>query len=237
VFSRSADLTRDAMERAAIALAPLRPTLDERAQLVASRIRVKDVLEGREPTKEMMQLPVMRDVQVGRAYEGRWERYAHKLAEMRGEDLAEVDDGEPGVAPERAPESAPATTEAMGSKLADLVDSFGVTTPPATPPAPAAAARPASIPEDPAAVDRAASLLLADLDAPKLTAREHIIMILGDVYPEAWTSGQIGDELERRTGAKGNRPHRQELLGDMVKRGQILRVDESSSGGRYTVKR
>jgi hypothetical protein len=235
VFSRSADFPRDAIERAAVALAPHRPALDERGRLVASRLTLSEALGGREPWPEVMKHQVMRDVKAGRAYEDRWVRYANKLAEMRGEDIPE--DDEPG-GPTEDTAGADVATGAASSLppgVADLVGSVPTVSAPPVTAAPIPAPARAALDLDGQDVDDGARELLAGLEAPALTAREQIILILGDVWPEALTSDQIGTELERRTDKAGSRTHRQNLLRDMVDRRQIVRVEESANGGRYTL--
>ncbi len=235
VFARSVDFARDAIERAAIALAPLRPRLDARGQLVASRMRARDVLDGKEPWPELLRLPVMQDVEAGRAYTGRWDRYAHKLAEMRGEEIPFEDEPEPPVPPARA--ATPPSIAEPGSALANLMDVAPRDTLSTALPAAASAARSSVELGDQAAIDDRAKLLLAELDEPKLSARELILAILADVHPEALTSDQIGTEMERRSGRAGNRTHRQDLLREMVDRAQIVRLTDAKAGGRYAVKR
>ncbi len=228
VFARSADLDRAGIERAAVATAHLRPRLDDRAKLVASRVRVVDVLDGKEPWEELLALPVMGDVQSGRAYEGRWQRYARKLAEMRGEDLPD----EP--KPEPVPAAASTTkASAGGPALAAFSASVGVTAP--------AAPRPVDL-SDAGSVDREAERLIAQVDwvsppvvrsAPKLTAREHIRAILRDAYPKALTSAEIGERLKDLRGEPVNRTYRQDLLDKMLQAGEVVQPDGKT--GPYTV--
>lgn len=197
IFGRTVNVLLDAMERHAIATADLRPDLDDRARYVAARIRVIDVLEGREPSKELLESPIMQDVEAGRAYEGRWDWYAHKLAEMRGEEPAS--DPEP---PKRTTAVAAATAPVVqpGSALAALTAAVG--TPVASTTASAAeaeATRTAVNLDDQGAVDEAAHQLLDNLNlTAKLTARDLILAILADAYPEAMGSKQICDEMTRR---------------------------------------
>jgi hypothetical protein len=241
IHGRTVNVLLSQIERAAVACAHLRPPLDERARRAAARVRARDVLGGKDPRDfpDLMSLPALADAQLGRAYEGRWDRFADRLAAMRGEDVPEVDD-EPEPAPATelmATASAPPT----GRAIAHLVDVSGVSHDATTPVQPTAAVaghpEPTAAPVQTSHDEESADVLLAGLEQPKLTTREHIVMILGDVHPEALTAGQIGAELERRTGSTGDRTHRQNLLKDMLERGQILRVEESANGGRYTVKR
>jgi hypothetical protein len=84
VYGRTVNVDEDAIERHAIACGHLRPELDEYGVAVAARLTPAQVTGGKD-FPDLMKSRVMRDVRAGKAYTGRWERYAAKLAEMRGE--------------------------------------------------------------------------------------------------------------------------------------------------------
>lgn len=203
IFARTVNVTLDMIERTAIACAALRPDLDEGGKRVAARLRPSDVLGGRDPNSfpDLMALPVMQDVEDGRAYEGRWDRYAHKLAEMRGEEIP--DEPEPLKPAAKPVTGAPESVAQPGSALAAMIAAAGLTSAlvpqqaaPVDDPAPA---RTAVDLDDASAVDEAAHQLLDNLNlSAKLTAKDLILAILGDAYPEAMGSKQICEEMTRR---------------------------------------
>jgi hypothetical protein len=86
VLGRTVNVDLAGIDRHAVACGPLRPELDEYALRAAAKVTPAAVLGGREPAREHMTHRAMQDCKTGRAYEGRWERYAAKLAEMRGEE-------------------------------------------------------------------------------------------------------------------------------------------------------
>ena len=94
VLGRTVNVDIRGIESHAVATAHLRPDLDARGQAIAAKITVKDVLDGRDPRDhiDIARHPVMRDVEAGRAYAGRWDRKQAMLAELRGEDLDDDDD-------------------------------------------------------------------------------------------------------------------------------------------------
>lgn len=240
ILGRTVNVLLSTIEQAAVACAHLRPPLDERGRKVAAKVRVRDVLDGRQPAPEILALPVMRDVEAGLAYERRWERYAPQLAAMRGEELPDVD--EPGEAQPPAPAAPTAAAGPAVSSLhgpASLALLAGVGMLPGGAAGEASAAEPAPRPRlDKADVDREAQRLLAEAFAgeqpapapAKMTTREHIRAILAERYPEALTSSQIGVELDKR-GVKVERTYLLGLLKDMRDKGQVLRTESQA----YTV--
>jgi S-DNA-T family DNA segregation ATPase FtsK/SpoIIIE len=228
IFGRTVNVLLDAMERHAIACSVHRPWLDERGGQVAARVRVADVLEGREPAEEIMALPIMQDVEAGRAYDGRWDRYAYKLAEMRGEDPPE----EPAAPRHAAPVVPQQRVSAVpaGGALAALTAAAGIA-PPVAPVAPAAESEPTPTRtavdlDDEHAVDEAAHQLLDDLElAAKLTARDYILAVLRDTYPEPLWPKQIAEELARR-GKEVTRTYVQDLLKALKTEGVVSQERE-----------
>jgi hypothetical protein len=215
-LARSSDVPIDLIERHTIATARLRPRLDERAQRVAAKLSISDVLGGRDPRDhvDIARDPAMRDVAAGRAYEGRWDRAGALLAEMRGEEPPAP------TAPAPEPRDDRPTVAPPGSHLERLLLRTGVTRqdPPEPPAPPAATSRPAPrrVDLDPAAVVREAAELLSSAHllrevpdpvrtrtgapdrepterapAARMTTRDHIRMVLRDAAPEAMTGAQV----------------------------------------------
>ncbi|BCJ64164.1 hypothetical protein [Polymorphospora rubra] len=126
VLARTVDVDLASIERHSIATAGLRPRLDERAQRIAARLTVADVIEGRDPKKfeGLLEHPTMREVAAGRAYAGRWDRAAAMLAELREEDLGDDLDDEPAapVVP-----AGPLTAAPAGSAAEQFLLAMGVT--------------------------------------------------------------------------------------------------------------
>jgi hypothetical protein len=233
LLGRTVNVLLSQIEAASIACADLRPDLDERARQVAARIRPRDVLGGRNPDgyPDLMDLQVMRDVAAGRAYEGRWERAADWLASMRGEDLRTLDEPLETPPTPAAPTPSPAALAPEGSAFARFLTATGVNPEPVV-------AQPAADPtsattgvdlDDQDQVDQEAARLLGAVEwqtgepVVKLTAREHVLAILGDMYPHALTSAEIGVELERRE-VELSRGHRHEVLAQLVKAGLVSKV-------------
>lgn len=119
ILGRTVDVLLDTMDAHSIACARHRPLLDERGQRIAARIVASDVLGGRNPADypDLARLRPIQDADAGRGYAGRWDRYAGKLAQMRGEDPPEEAD---------APEMAPASAITPGSALEALAAGTGV---------------------------------------------------------------------------------------------------------------
>lgn len=248
ILARTVNVLLSQIERAAIACADLRPDLDDRGRRVAAKLRARDVLGGRDPANfpDVMALPVMRDVEAGRAYEGRWDRFAGRLAAMRGEELPEL--GEADEPEEATAPPAPAPARATGgSALAALSAAVKPAVPAGgSPPEPDQAAVRVDL-TDKATVDRVAQELLSGVDwqrgpqhaepvaeqrAPKVTTREHILAILAEAYPDSLTSAQIGIRLERRE-AGVHRTYRQDVLKSMREAGEVV---QAQSGAYLVVK-
>lgn len=244
IFGRTVNMLLSQIERASIACADLRPDLDERARKVASKVRPRDVLDGRDPESypDIMALPIMRDVEAGLAYARRWERFAPRLAAIRGEELPEAADvDEPAAARPAGPP--------LGGALAALAAGAGVTpaTPTAAPAADADQPGPRRVKLDKGAVDREAERLLSQVDwtpkpqhavgqtvtdqqPAKLTTRQRVVAILREEYPAVLTPAQIGAKLdEADAGVK--RTYLQDLLKAMVIAGEIVRPED----GQYTL--
>lgn len=242
---RTVNVLLSQIEEASIACAQLRPDLDERGQRVAARLRPLDVLGGRDPAAypDLAKLRVMQDVAAGRAYTGRWERFANRLAAIRGEELPEPDDiddvAQPTPAGPVAPPPVSPGVAREGTALAQLLAVTGVIAQPSQ--QSAAPAAPAVDLADQESVDREAARLLAawrdtggeQATEPdcrpggKLTTRDHIVEILrGSAEP--LTSAQIGMRLERRDAAVA-RTYRQDVLARMRQAGEVAQGPD----GRY----
>jgi hypothetical protein len=225
VFAISSNFLLDEIDEASVATAHLRPALDDRAQLVASRVRISDVLEGKAVAvveDDPGVMAVLRDVDAGAAYSRRWERYAPKLALLRGEEPP--DDEVPPPAPAPTP-TTPASSPAPGQQGSVLDELLEESDPQRTAkPTPVATKRQGVDLSDQAAVDEQARQLLADLAEVTLTARDVILQILNSRPTEMLTSAEIGMELERR-GAAVSRTHRQEVLKELREEGLLLHAN------------
>lgn len=229
IFGRTVNVPRDARERHAIACADLRPELDERGQQVAAKVRPRDVT-GKDPAPEIAALPVMQDVAGGRAYSGRWERYAAKLAEMRGEELPDIEPGdqEPQAPAESSPPPATSGTGALDAWAAAVNG-----------PAPAPAVQRSSVDlNDQAAVDAEARRLLGALEEPDTspppgsagTARERILAMVDEAGPEGISAGDI----EKSAGVARSRS--QQILKELREEG-LIRYREPGQQGVYVTPR
>ncbi|MFI6266173.1 hypothetical protein [Micromonospora sp. NPDC051006] len=231
VLARTVDVDLESIERHAIATAHLRPQLDERGRMVAAKVTVQDVLDGRDPRDhvDIARLAVMRDVEAGRAYEGRWERQAAMLAELRGEDLPEDDEPpRPASVPDRP------TVAAPGSAAERLLLGTGVVVDEPTPiPAP----RPSPEPEHTSERDvmaEAEALLspehLAIDGTPgrteqlaPATAREAILLVLRDARPDLLINAQVHARVvESGYEVSPQRVH--QLLTAMAGKGEVRQV-------------
>jgi hypothetical protein len=149
---------------------------------------------------------------------------------MRGDDLP--DEPPPAAKPVRPAQSAAGTIQ-PGSALAALTAATGIN-PPATTSTPIAAPAAEPVPartaldlDDRDAVDEAAHQLLDDLKlSVKLTAKDHILAVLGDLYPEPLTSDQIGEELTRRE-VEITRTYRQDVLKRLREEGSVRQEREN----------
>lgn len=238
-LARSADVPTDVCEQHVIATARYRTVLDARAQQVAAAVTVQEVLGGRDPLQhlEIVRHRAFRDVAAGRAYSGRWDRYADKLAEMRDEEPPPPQEppapqpavDQPTIAPAGSASeqlliaagmvNATETTRLDGinveAEFSELVSDTHMRRSPsgeqqdgAGPPAPAEA--------EP-----------ADASGQVLT-RDAIVEVLRSAYPEQLTSAQIGEDLGDM-GIEVKRTYRQALLKDLLNKGRIARGD----GDRY----
>lgn len=98
ILGRTVNVDLAGIDQHAVACGPLRPDLDAWGRRAAAKVTPSMILGNREPTEEQLLLPVMRDAADGQVYERRWDRYAPKLAEMRGEDYDEEDPADPPTA-------------------------------------------------------------------------------------------------------------------------------------------
>ncbi|MEU5946328.1 hypothetical protein ABZ793_12290 [Micromonospora sp. NPDC047465] len=227
VLARTVDVDLDSIEQHAVATARLRPRLDERAQQVAAKVTVQDVLDGRDPrdNPDIARLPVMRDVENGRAYEGRWERKAAMLAELRGED---VPDDEPALLPAAVPDRP--TVAAPGSAAERLLLGTGVVV-----------EQPAPQPRRPEPEPAGQRDMLAEAEAllsPEhlaldgtpgesgsrpATAREAILLVLRDARPDLLTNAQVHARVvEAGYEVSPQRVH--QLLTALTSKGEVRQV-------------
>jgi hypothetical protein len=177
---RGVDVTPQMAVAHTIATAHLRPTLDQRAQQVAAAITLWDVLgkDPREVDRVITDHPAMRDVEAGRAYSGRWERFEAKLAAMRGEVVEPARQQRP-----VEPDAVDLDLSELENATAQIRDSF------ANPePDPDADGGERSVESGDDPTDTASS--------PR--TRELIEQILRDAYPRSLESREIGQELLAR---------------------------------------
>lgn len=218
VLARTVNVDLRGIVAHAIDCGPLRPTLDDRARHVASRVTVREVLDGRDPRDhpDIARHPVMRAVEAGEAYAGRWARKASMLAQMRGEDVAE-----PEPVREEVPERP--TAAAAGSSLERLLLAGRrySRTNPTTPP-----------PTAPVSEDDTAAVLLSDEHMARdghnpadpvtpATAREAILAVLrADGGP--LTAAQVRSRMSVDVSAQ----RVYQLLVALVDKGSVVKVGD-----------
>lgn len=195
VLGRTVNVDLRGIDRHAVACGDLRPDLDEHGLRVAAKVTPSMVLGGRDPTPEDMASPAMRDCEHGRAYSGRWERYAGKLAEMRGEEY-EVDEQPAAPAPAAA---ASTRTRALDTWAAAVQG-----------PAAAAVQQPARPVTEPAGAGArifqfpgrtVQEVAPAPVAPPADTARERILTLVR----EAGSTGIAAADIERQVDAARSR--------------------------------
>ncbi|WBB94154.1 hypothetical protein [Verrucosispora sp. WMMC514] len=255
VLVRTVDVDIASIEAHAIATAHLRPKLDDRARLIASRVTAADVLDGRDPShpdyRELLQEQVFQDLEAGLAYENRWKRKAAMLAQLRDEDLPEDDEPAPKTA---AVPSGPRP----GSALDRLVRGAGVrldVKPAPTAPVAEAASQP-SIPTQPQPerptgdVDTVAAELLSEshlrmdavpvrphVDTPDTgpatppTTRQAILDVMR-AADGPLTAVQVRVAIHARWGVNVSKQRVDQVLARLVELGGLVRED-SVSGPYY----
>ncbi|MFI7073539.1 hypothetical protein [Micromonospora sediminicola] len=249
ILTKTDDVTLAAIDAHSIATAHLRPDLDERAQKVASRITVADVLDGRDPRDfpDIARHPIMQDVEAGRAYSGRWDRLAHKLAELRGDEVPEFESE-----PERVTVASRPTVADPGSHLEKFLLATGVRTDrePATPAAPPQSEqRPSSEDDvfaaltDPAHLEVDAQPLpprtsaaptpgtdLVPLSNPAgeqtASARELILGVLRQAGADWLTAAEIRRRIARDTQMDVTRQRADQVLTALVSSGEVQRAED-----------
>lgn len=254
IRTKTDDVTLSAIDAHSIATAHLRPDLDDRAQKVAARITIADVLDGRDPRDfpDLARHPVMQDVDAGRAYSGRWDRLAHQLAELRGEDVPEFEDE-----PERVTVATRPTVADPGSSLEKFLLATGVRTDreptspaaqaPAEPPAPgpvpqqrpaseddvfAALTDPAHLKVDAEPLPPRSSAPTAGTDLVPLTnpsgeqtasARELIWSVLRQAGAEWLSNAEIRRRIAATFQVDVTRQRADQVLGVLVDKGEVQR--------------
>lgn len=213
VFGRTVNVTLDRIESHAIACQDHRPDLDERATQVAAQVRLKDVLGrdvDRDEAHDLLRLTSMADVQAGRAYAGRWDRYAHVLAEMRGDDPPEV------VAEETSQDDLPSAPATSSPALAALLQVGRVTTD---------TSQNLVGLED---LDERARQLIDELDLPdEGTTRGRIQVVLAEANGDALQPSEIVQAITDKWG-KVSRQRVQDLLKQEKTAGKII---QTQAGG------
>lgn len=205
VLGRTVNVDLAGIDRHAVSCADLRPELDEYGLRAAARVTPKDVLGGRQPAREHLVHPAMRDASIGHAYLGRWNRYRAKLAAAAGDEPEQTDDN-----------TATAAPAGTGSSF---LDSWGaqVLGPGA------AATAPDPQPQQPAAAGNVIQLFgrqpreTPPQAAP--TAREQIITLVRSAGP----AGISSSDIERRVNAARSRV--MDLIKELRERGEIVRKE------------
>ncbi|MFY1595510.1 hypothetical protein [Micromonospora sp. WMMD737] len=208
IRTKTDDVTLATIDAHSIATAHLRPDLDERAKKVAARITISDVLDGRDPRDfpDLARHPIMQDVDAGRAYSGRWDRQAHQLAELRGEDVPEFEDE-----PQRVTVAAQPTVAPPGSVLEKFLVGTNVRTDreQVKPAEPAPVAAPVA--DGPVAVP--AQRPSGDDDAfTALTAPAHFAVDADDPVRPSTDAPQAGADLVPLATAEGHATSARELI-------------------------
>lgn len=254
VLVRTVNVDIAAIEAHAIATAGLRPTLDDRAKLIASRVTVADVLDGRDPSNADF-APVLRhsafvDTAAGLAYENRWKRKKAMLAQLRDEDLPEED--EPSAP--QSPSARVGGVVAPGSRLERLAHGAGVkldqpAPTPASPTTPAqqqdyervaqellsdAHLATTAEPVRPRSAGQPAETPASPQGVPAATApaRELILWALADARPTTLTLTDILTRIYEATKADVSKQRAHELLKRLVGAGEVVK-DETRANGPY----
>lgn len=248
VVGRSVDVPPAFVETHAIACAPLRPNLDQAGQAVCANIKLTDVFAGRDPQnyEDLLNHPALVDVTNGTAYTRRHARRAERLAAVeRGEDPDNT-------TTRRAETSAPRAGSATASLL-NQVDQLGTSRKSkdtaSTPKATTATTATTAIPSDtdvfnaltsephlmldghcpidtdstPAVTSEAGETVP---DAPTTTLREHLNLMLTDLYPNGLKAGEIEATLKAE-GFRYSRGNLFEVLKAMTtKYGELDKVDD-----------
>lgn len=250
---RSVDVQPEFIERHAVACASLRPALDEGGQKICASLRLVDVFDGRNPEnyEDLLGHPALVDVTSGDAYRRRHQRRAERLAAL---DRGENPNTSTGAKATPAAHT-PASGSAM-EHLLSQVGRLGTGRPPAkdpqakTTPAPAPAPAPALLSDQeifeqltsaenllrdgqcPLDTDPAPAVAVPTEEgipeAPTTTLREHLNLMLTDVYPSGLRAGEIEARL-RDGGFRYSRGNLYEVLKSMAtKHGEI-----DKDGDRY----
>ena len=231
VLGRTVNVDLKGIDRHAVATGDLRPQLDGYALKAAARVTPKDVLGGRNPLPEQITHPAMQDAAVGRAYEGRWDRYRAKMSaayDVDGEHVentpAPVGVGTPGTA-STAPVSA--RTSYLDSWGAQVMGPAAAITPQAVAPAAAPVAQPVAGGSNviPLFGDRTKQQAPAPAAPSAPTAREQILTLVR----AAGAEGVAASEIERQVQAARSRV--MDLIKELREKGEI----EKNDAGRYVM--
>jgi hypothetical protein len=238
VVGRSVDVPPAFVEQHAIDCANLRPELDQAGQAICTNIRLIDVFCGRDPGnyEELLDHPALVDVVEGTAYTRRHQRRAERLSAMeRGED-PNTSTGR------RATTTDTPRTPRAGSATENLLSQVNRLAP-SRKPEPEANATAVEAPSDIEVFDALTSgrhLMIngcnpADTvtttnapvvvsqdgetipDAPTTTLREHLNVMLTDIYPNSLRAGEIEAAL-KADGFRYSRGNLYEVLKTMIAR-------------------
>lgn len=238
---RSVDVPPAFVEEHAIACAPLRPNLDKAGQAICANIKLVDVFSGRDPEnyEELLDHPALVDVTNGVAYTRRHARRAERLAAIeRGEDPDSAT-GRRTTTDAPAPRAGSAT-----ANLISQVDQLGsVRRPEAKTSTPtmetlgtdvfdALTSGQHMMLDGHCPIDATTTSAIASEagettpDTPTTTLREHLNLMLTDIYPNGLKAGEIEAALKAEE-FRYSRGNLFEVLKAMVgKYGELDKVDD-----------
>ncbi|PZG17824.1 hypothetical protein C1I95_14850 [Micromonospora craterilacus] len=254
IHTKTERVSLSMIDRHSIATAHLRPDMDDRAQKVAARLTVREVLDDKDPRDlpDIARHPVMRDVEAGRAYSGRWDRQAHKLAELRGEEVPEfADEPEQMHVPDRPTAAEPGSMaerfllearQFSRHREPEQVAESPASAAPAAPVVPAQRerevgpmdvfARPAPAP----AVPGTDLVPVATHDGVQTSVRELIRMVLRQAGDEWLTDAEIRHRIRDETGIEVGRSRSGQVLGTLRDQGEVERDDSGTKGPYYRLR-
>lgn len=222
VIGRTLNVDRAAIRRHSIAVAHLRPVLDDRARHVASLVTAADVC-GKTPPPDLAGLPQLVDADAGMAYENRWKRWADRQAvRAGGRQNPRAVAAQASAAPARVPPQ----EDALGDLIAGVDSLYAAAPPPVAPSARQPRGNVIPFPNRGPAIHR------PPVTAPRPPARQRLLAILAK-------DGPLGaNELERRVG--GTRSNAFELMKKLIGQGLIVKTDagyDITEAGRGQIQR
>jgi hypothetical protein len=186
VLGQTRNVKLSGIKRHAIATGDLRPDLDPSALRAAAKVTPASIVGGKDPSPHMG-LRVFKDAAAGLLYERRWDRYAERAAEMRGEEYAHDTDDQQDVQA-----VAPDPGSVLAGWAARMDQPVGDDRPEESP----AVAGGARIYQFPTRGNASARFPEPTTPMPSTmlggpTAREQILVLLADAHPQALSSKEI----------------------------------------------